>query len=59
MSKAKFNAQEVAQALEAFLTTTKPITTSGLGYNGDITVYKEGTDGSSEEEASNTSPGDV
>jgi hypothetical protein len=59
MSKAKFNAQEVAHALEAFLATTTPTTTSGLGHNGDITVYKESADGSSEEEASNTSPGDV
>ncbi len=49
MSKAKFDAQEVALALQAFLSTTTPTTTTGFGQNGDITVYKESTNGTDEE----------
>jgi len=41
MSKAKFNAQEVQVALAQFLANTAPTMASGLGYNGDIAIYKE------------------
>jgi hypothetical protein len=52
MSKAKFNSQDVVLALTEFLQNqgnTAPTVTSGLGYNGDITIYKEKQDGPSEE----------
>lgn len=41
MSKAKFNAQEVELALAAFIANSAPTVSSGLGHNGDITIYKE------------------
>jgi hypothetical protein len=41
MSKAKFNAQEVDQALSEFLASVAPTEVPGLGYNGDITVYRQ------------------
>lgn len=41
MSKAKFNAQEVQLAMAQFVANTTPTMASGLGYNGDITIYKE------------------
>ena len=52
MSKAKFSSLDVVMALTEFLqnqANTEPTVTSGLGYNGDITIYKEKQDGSSEE----------
>jgi len=49
MSKAKFNSQDVELALAEFLASTTPAEVPGLGYNGDITIYKEKQDGSSEE----------
>jgi hypothetical protein len=49
MSKAKFNSQDVELALAEFLTSTTQAEVPGLGYNGDITIYKEKQDGSSEE----------
>jgi len=47
VSKAKFNAQEVQLALAQFLASTTPAEVPGLGYNGDITVYKGKQDGQS------------
>jgi hypothetical protein len=47
MSKAKFNAQDVELALAQFLASTTPAEVPGLGYNGDITVYKGKQDGQS------------
>jgi hypothetical protein len=50
MSKAKFNSQDVVLALTEFMQNqgnTAPTVTSGLGYNGDITVYKGKQDGQS------------
>lgn len=47
MSKAKFNAQEVQVAMAQFLASTTPAEVPGLGYNGDITVYKGKSDGQS------------
>lgn len=52
MSKAKFSSLEVVLAMTEFLqnqANTEPTVASGLGYNGDITIYKEKQDGSSEE----------
>jgi hypothetical protein len=49
MSKAKFNANDVDMAMAEFLASAAPTEVPGLGYNGDITVYKEKQDGSSEE----------
>lgn len=47
MSKAKFNAQDVDQALSEFMTSVAPTEVPGAGYNGDITVYKGKSDGQS------------
>jgi hypothetical protein len=49
MSKAKFNTDEVHMAMAEFLANAAATETPGLGYNGDITVYKENGNGSSEE----------
>ena len=52
MSKAKFNSLDVVLALAEFMqnqANTAPTVASGLGYNGDITIYKEKQDGPSEE----------
>ena len=61
MSKAKFNAQEVQVAMAQFLASTTPAEVPGLGYNGDITVYKENSDGQSkgpiDEYLENVQPG--
>jgi hypothetical protein len=49
MSKAKFNANDVELAMAEFMASAAPTEVPGLGYNGDITVYKENGNGSSEE----------
>jgi hypothetical protein len=47
MSKAKFNANDVDMAMAEFLANAAATETPGLGYNGDITVYKENGNGQS------------
>ena len=61
MSKAKFNAQEVQVAMAQFLASAAATETPGLGHNGDITLYKENSDGQSkgpiDEYLENVQPG--
>ena len=47
MSKAKFNSDDVAIARAEFMASAVATETPGLGYNGDITVYKGKNDGQS------------